>query len=164
MTFVDPCIVVQFIKKNQQDATVYQNFIIPYLYEAQHVSGDTPPIVRSRQRTFLSPAGANSRNWNVKPALYAATATKTVQAAKVNKSLQFRRRLRDFFAPVWGLPLVAVYVPVHDKIRSEGFAVAANISRRSGGAFKHASCCTRRIRLASSRLSGKVVASSSCVL
>jgi len=26
---------------------VYRNFIIPYLYEAQHVSGDTPPIVRS---------------------------------------------------------------------------------------------------------------------
>jgi hypothetical protein len=22
---------------------VYQNLIIPYLYEAQHVSGDTPP-------------------------------------------------------------------------------------------------------------------------
>jgi len=31
----------------QQDATMYQNFIIPYLYEAQHVSGDTPPIIRS---------------------------------------------------------------------------------------------------------------------
>ena len=28
-------------KKIQQDATMYQNFIIPYLYEAQHVSGDT---------------------------------------------------------------------------------------------------------------------------
>jgi hypothetical protein len=26
---------------------MYQNFIIPYLYEAQHVSGNTPPIVRS---------------------------------------------------------------------------------------------------------------------
>jgi hypothetical protein len=26
---------------------MYQNFIIPYLYEAQHVSGDTPPITRS---------------------------------------------------------------------------------------------------------------------
>jgi len=26
---------------------VYQNCIIPYLYEAQHVSGDTPPIIRS---------------------------------------------------------------------------------------------------------------------
>jgi hypothetical protein len=26
---------------------MYQNFIIPYLYEAQHVSGDTPPIIRS---------------------------------------------------------------------------------------------------------------------
>ena len=26
---------------------MYQNFIIPYLYDAQHVSGDTPPIVRS---------------------------------------------------------------------------------------------------------------------
>jgi len=24
-----------------------QNFIIPYLYGAQHVSGDTPPIIRS---------------------------------------------------------------------------------------------------------------------
>jgi hypothetical protein len=42
--FVDPCIIVQFIKKYQ---TVYQNFIIPYLYKAQHVSGDTPPITRS---------------------------------------------------------------------------------------------------------------------
>jgi hypothetical protein len=26
---------------------VYQNFIIPYLYETQHVSGDTLPIIRS---------------------------------------------------------------------------------------------------------------------
>jgi len=26
---------------------MYHNFIIPYLYEAQHVSGDTPPIIRS---------------------------------------------------------------------------------------------------------------------
>jgi hypothetical protein len=26
---------------------MYQNFIIPYLYEAQHVSGDTPPTMRS---------------------------------------------------------------------------------------------------------------------
>jgi len=26
---------------------VYQNFIIPYLNEAQHVSGDTPPVIRS---------------------------------------------------------------------------------------------------------------------
>jgi hypothetical protein len=35
-------------RKIQQDAKMYQNFfIIPYLYEAQHVSGDTPPIIRS---------------------------------------------------------------------------------------------------------------------
>jgi hypothetical protein len=26
---------------------MYQYFIIPYLYEAQHDSGDTPPIIRS---------------------------------------------------------------------------------------------------------------------
>jgi hypothetical protein len=26
---------------------MYQNFIIPYLYEAQHVSGETSPIIRS---------------------------------------------------------------------------------------------------------------------
>jgi len=24
-----------------------QNFIIPYLYEAQHVSDETPPVIRS---------------------------------------------------------------------------------------------------------------------
>jgi hypothetical protein len=34
-------------KKIPQDETMYQNFIISYLYEAQHVSGDTPPIIRS---------------------------------------------------------------------------------------------------------------------
>ena len=34
-------------KKIQQDTTMCQNSIIPYLYEAQHVSGDTPPIIRS---------------------------------------------------------------------------------------------------------------------
>jgi len=38
----------KFIKKKiQQDATMYQNCIIPYLYEAQHVLGDTLPIIRS---------------------------------------------------------------------------------------------------------------------
>jgi hypothetical protein len=26
---------------------MHQSFIIPYLYEAQHVSDDTPPIIRS---------------------------------------------------------------------------------------------------------------------
>jgi hypothetical protein len=25
---------------------MYKNFIIPYLYEVQHVSDDTPPIIR----------------------------------------------------------------------------------------------------------------------
>jgi hypothetical protein len=45
--FVDPCIIIQFTKKKiQQNATIYQNFIIPYLYEAQNVSGDTPLIIR----------------------------------------------------------------------------------------------------------------------
>jgi hypothetical protein len=34
-------------EKIQQDATIYKNFIIAYLYEAQHVSGDTSPIIRS---------------------------------------------------------------------------------------------------------------------
>jgi len=47
LTFVDPCIIVQFIKKKCKNATMYQNFIIPYLYEAQHVSGDTPPLITS---------------------------------------------------------------------------------------------------------------------
>jgi hypothetical protein len=34
-------------EKIQQDAAMYQNFIILYLYEAQHVLGGTPPIIRS---------------------------------------------------------------------------------------------------------------------
>jgi hypothetical protein len=34
-------------RKIQQDKTMYQHFIIQYLYEAQRVSGDTPPIIRS---------------------------------------------------------------------------------------------------------------------
>jgi hypothetical protein len=46
VVFVDPCIIVQFIQQIQQDATAYQHFI-SYLYEAQHVSGDTPPIIMS---------------------------------------------------------------------------------------------------------------------
>jgi hypothetical protein len=45
--FVEPCIIVKFIKKIQQGATVYTNFIILYLYESQHVSVDTPPIIKS---------------------------------------------------------------------------------------------------------------------
>jgi hypothetical protein len=28
---------------------MYQNFIIPYLYGAQNVPGDTPPIIRSQK-------------------------------------------------------------------------------------------------------------------
>jgi len=49
LTFVDPSIIVQFLqRKIQQDATVYQNFIIPFfLNKSQHVSGDTPPIIKS---------------------------------------------------------------------------------------------------------------------
>jgi hypothetical protein len=47
LTFADLCVTVQFIRKIQQDATMYQTFIIQYLYEAQHVSSNTPPIIRS---------------------------------------------------------------------------------------------------------------------
>jgi len=28
---------------------MYENFIIPYLFEAQHVSGDTPLTIRSQK-------------------------------------------------------------------------------------------------------------------
>jgi hypothetical protein len=34
-------------RKIQQDAAMYKNFVIPYLSEAQYVSGDTPPFMRS---------------------------------------------------------------------------------------------------------------------
>ena len=47
MMFVDPCIKVKFIQKNSTRWNSVSTFIIPYLYEARHVSGDTPPIIRS---------------------------------------------------------------------------------------------------------------------
>ena len=46
LMILDPCIILYFTLKIQQDATVYQN-LISYLYEAHHVPGDTPPIIRS---------------------------------------------------------------------------------------------------------------------
>jgi hypothetical protein len=53
--FVDPCIIVKFIQKNPTRCNIASKFIIPYLYEAQHVLGNTPPIIRS-----LKPALAAS--------------------------------------------------------------------------------------------------------
>ena len=47
LMIVDPCIIVQYIKKNPTRCSNVSNFIIPYLYEAEHVSGDTLPIIRS---------------------------------------------------------------------------------------------------------------------
>jgi len=47
LMFVDPCIIAQFIKKNPTRCNNVPNFIIPYLYEAQRVSGETLPIIRS---------------------------------------------------------------------------------------------------------------------
>jgi hypothetical protein len=38
---------LQFIMKDSTRCNNLSNFIIPYLYEAQRVSGDTPPIIRS---------------------------------------------------------------------------------------------------------------------
>jgi hypothetical protein len=34
---------------------MYQHFIISYLYEAQHVAGDTPPIIRSLKLHWQPP-------------------------------------------------------------------------------------------------------------
>jgi len=45
--FVDPCIIVQFIQKNPKRCNRVLTFIIQYLYKDQHISGDTPPIIKS---------------------------------------------------------------------------------------------------------------------
>jgi hypothetical protein len=39
--------MVKFIKKNPTRCNTVSKFIIPYLYEAQHISGGSPPIIRS---------------------------------------------------------------------------------------------------------------------
>jgi hypothetical protein len=46
LIFVDPCIIVQFIKKSNNMQKV-SKFYYSILNEVQHVSGDTPPIIRS---------------------------------------------------------------------------------------------------------------------
>ena len=43
------------LRKIQQDAIMYRNFIISYLYEAQRVLGDTPPIIRSLKLHWKPP-------------------------------------------------------------------------------------------------------------
>jgi hypothetical protein len=45
--FVDACIIVQFITKNPTRFNSVLKFIILYLYKAQHVLGDTSPIIKS---------------------------------------------------------------------------------------------------------------------
>ena len=45
--FMDPCIIIQFIKQNPTRCNNVSKFYIPYLCEVQHVSGDTLPIIRS---------------------------------------------------------------------------------------------------------------------
>jgi hypothetical protein len=47
---------MQFVRKNSTRCNSVSKYIIPYLYEAQHVSGDTPPIIRSlklQQQTLV---------------------------------------------------------------------------------------------------------------
>jgi len=41
LMFVAPCIIVQFIQKNPTRRNSVSKFIIPYLHEALHVSGNT---------------------------------------------------------------------------------------------------------------------------
>jgi len=45
--YVELSSIYQFIQKNPTRCNNVSKFIIPYLYGAQHVSGDTPPIIRS---------------------------------------------------------------------------------------------------------------------
>jgi len=47
LMFVDPCIIIKFIKKNPTRCNSVSNFYYSILYEAQHVLGDTPLIIRS---------------------------------------------------------------------------------------------------------------------
>ena len=39
--------IAQFIQRNPTRCNSVSKFVIPYLYEAQYVSRDTPPIIRS---------------------------------------------------------------------------------------------------------------------
>jgi hypothetical protein len=46
-------IVIHKVKSNMMQQCI-KIFIIPYLYEAQHVSGKTPPIIRSLKTALVA--------------------------------------------------------------------------------------------------------------
>jgi hypothetical protein len=48
-----------FYRKTQQDATVYQNLLFLILNEVQHVSGDTPPIIKEPKTAQAASGFAN---------------------------------------------------------------------------------------------------------
>jgi hypothetical protein len=61
LMFVDPCIIVQFIQKNPTGCNSVSKFIIPYLYDAQHVSGVTTH--HQEPKTALAASGLHT--WKV---------------------------------------------------------------------------------------------------
>jgi len=70
--FMDPSIVVQFIQKNPTRCNSLSKFIIPYLYEAQRVSGDTAhhqepktALAASGLRTWKHPATTRPTTFHV---------------------------------------------------------------------------------------------------
>ena len=55
-------------EKSEKMQQYIKIFIIPYLYEAQHVSGDTPPIIRSLAVSgFLYVEGCWTCSWLTLP-------------------------------------------------------------------------------------------------
>ena len=53
-------------KSNKMQQCI-RSFIIPYLYEAQHVSGDTPPIIRSLKLHWQSLVFHTQCSWQRPP-------------------------------------------------------------------------------------------------
>jgi len=53
-----------FIQKNPTRCNSVSKFTIPYLYEAQHVSGDTPPIIRSLKLQWLCLTASSNHTSN----------------------------------------------------------------------------------------------------
>jgi hypothetical protein len=67
VVFVDLCIIVQFTKKVQRDATMYQNFIIPFVWSlicfGRHTAHHQEPKTALRASGFSYMEGSWTCSW-----------------------------------------------------------------------------------------------------
>ena len=132
LMFVDPYIAVQFIQKNPTRCNSLSKFIIPYLYEAQYVSGDTPPIIRSLKlhwqplvlHTWKVVRRVVAGRWQLIFDVRGSVHRSTIHTEKSNKMQQCIKMYYSIF--IWSLTCFGRHTAHHQEnkttLAASGFA------------------------------------------